>query len=56
MKMGNEWMRRGRKKSWEGEQWIVLHRRRHESEEAKNRDKRIVVLKLIIWGWEEETQ
>jgi hypothetical protein len=23
MKMGIEWMRRGKKSSWEGEQWIV---------------------------------
>jgi hypothetical protein len=33
-------MRRGRKSSWEGEQW--------ESEGGKNRDKTIVMVKLII--------
>jgi hypothetical protein len=24
MKTGKEWMRRGRKSSWEGEKWIVV--------------------------------
>jgi hypothetical protein len=23
VKLGKEWMRRGRKSSWEGEQWII---------------------------------
>jgi hypothetical protein len=38
-----KWMRRGRKNRWEGEQW-----RRRESEEGKNRGKRIVMVKLVI--------
>jgi hypothetical protein len=37
-------MRGGRKSSWKGEQ----HRRRRESDKGKNRDKRIVMVKLII--------
>jgi hypothetical protein len=37
-------MRRGRKSVWEGEQWIVVHRRRWESEEGENKDKRIVMM------------
>jgi hypothetical protein len=24
MKMGRQWMRRGRKSSWEGEEWMVV--------------------------------
>jgi hypothetical protein len=39
-------MRRGRKSSWEGEQWVV--QRRRESEEGENRERRIVMMKLII--------
>jgi hypothetical protein len=40
-------MRRDRKSSWEGEQWIVAQKRR-ENERGKNRDKKIVMAKLII--------
>jgi hypothetical protein len=40
-------VRRGRKSSWEGEQWIV-DRRRREGEEDENKDKRIVTMELII--------
>jgi hypothetical protein len=47
VKMGREWMRRGRKSSWEGEQWIVLQER-GRNEGGKNRDKKIVMIKLII--------
>jgi hypothetical protein len=35
----------GRKISWEGDQWIVAQER-GESEEGKNRDKKIVMVKL----------
>jgi hypothetical protein len=28
--MGREWMRRGRKSSWEGEQWIVAQEKERE--------------------------
>jgi hypothetical protein len=28
--MGREWMRRGRKGSWEGEQWIVAQEKEGE--------------------------
>jgi hypothetical protein len=45
--MGREWMRRGRKNSWEGEQQIVAQEKR-ESEGDKNRDKKIMMVKLII--------
>jgi hypothetical protein len=40
-------MRRGGKSSLEGEQWIVEMRRR-KSEEGENKNKRIVMIKLII--------
>jgi hypothetical protein len=42
-------MRRDRKSNWEGEQWIVDKRRR-EIEEGKKKDKRIVMVKLLIQG------
>jgi hypothetical protein len=42
-------MKSCRNSSCEGEQWIAARRRR-ESEEGKNRDKRIVMVKLIIQG------
>jgi hypothetical protein len=45
--MRGEWMRRGRKSSWEGEQWIVAQKK-GESKGGKNRDKKIVIVKLII--------
>jgi hypothetical protein len=38
-------MRMGRKSSWEGEQWIIAQK---ESEGGKNRDKKIVMVDLII--------
>jgi hypothetical protein len=41
-------VRRDRKSSWEGEQWIVAQGRR-ESEEGKYRYKRKVMVKLIVW-------
>jgi hypothetical protein len=28
--MGREWMRRGRKSNWEGEQWIVVQEKEGE--------------------------
>jgi hypothetical protein len=40
-----EWIIMGRKISWEGDQWIVAQER-GESEEGKNRDKKIVMVKL----------
>jgi hypothetical protein len=40
-------MRRGRKSKWEGEQWIVAQNK-EKSEESKSKDKRIVMVKLII--------
>jgi hypothetical protein len=40
-------MRRGRKSSWEGEQWIVALEKR-ESKGGKNRDKKIMMAKLIL--------
>jgi hypothetical protein len=43
-----EWMKRGRKSSWEGEQWNVAQEKKGESEEGKDRDKRIVMVKLVI--------
>jgi hypothetical protein len=36
-------MRRSRKSSWEGDQW-----KRRESEEGKNRDKRLAMMVLLI--------
>jgi hypothetical protein len=44
---GREWMRKGRKSSWGGEQWNVIQER-EESDGGKNRDKEIVMVKLII--------
>jgi hypothetical protein len=44
-------MRRGRKSSWEELLWEnngLLYQRRRESEECENRDKRIVMMELII--------
>jgi hypothetical protein len=45
----NEWMRRGRKNSWEGEldSGFYLVQGMEESERGKNRDKKIVMVKLI---------
>jgi hypothetical protein len=40
-------MRRGSKSSWKGEHWIVVQDK-EESEERKSRDKRIVMMTLII--------
>jgi hypothetical protein len=42
---GRKWMRRGRKSSWEGEQWIVAQEKEGR---GKNRNKKIVLVKLII--------
>jgi hypothetical protein len=40
-------MRRGRKNSWRGEQWIVPQERR-EGKGGENRDKKKIMVKLII--------
>jgi hypothetical protein len=40
-------MRRDRKNSWEREQWIVAQKIK-ESEGGTNRDKKIVMVKLVI--------
>jgi hypothetical protein len=43
---GREWIRRGRMSSW-GENNGLWHSRRRESEEGKNRDEKILMLKII---------
>jgi hypothetical protein len=40
-------MRRGRKSSWEGEQWNVAQEK-GRSEGVKNRHKKIVMVKIMI--------
>jgi hypothetical protein len=40
---GRKWMRWSRKNSWEGEHWFVP-----QEKEGKNRDEKIVMIKLII--------
>jgi hypothetical protein len=46
VKTGREWISMGRRSSWEGEQWIVAQEK--ESEVDKNRDEKIVIVKLIV--------
>jgi hypothetical protein len=48
-------MRRGRKNSWRGEQWIVPQERR-EGKGGENRDKKIVMVKLIIQKKKKQVQ
>jgi hypothetical protein len=45
---GREWIIRGRKSDWEGEQWTVAQEK-EESKQGKNRDKKIVMVKLQRW-------
>jgi hypothetical protein len=45
-KQGKEWMRRGRKSSLVGEQWIVPQEKEGKLKGGKNRDKKIVMVKL----------
>jgi hypothetical protein len=40
-------MRRARKNSWEGEQWILVQEK-GECDKDENEDKRIVMMELII--------
>jgi hypothetical protein len=44
--MERQWKRRGRKSTWEGEQWIVAQEK--EGEWSENRDEKILMVKLIV--------
>jgi hypothetical protein len=41
-------MRRGKKSIWEGYQWIIAQEKGGKVKEAKTRDKKIVMVKLMI--------
>jgi hypothetical protein len=45
---GREWVRKGRKSSLEGKQWIFLHRRKRESEGHDSRDEKMMIVMLIV--------
>jgi hypothetical protein len=44
---GTEWMRMGRKSSWEGEQWILAQEKEGERR-GESRDEKMMRVKLIV--------